>query len=438
VAWLLPLALAACGASKAASPPRWEEPTDLGGATYQGGSSLAGDGHGRLATAWLRRGANSTTEVVAVRMGPDGRWSDPQVLEVSDPPSGLQAPAVAVDSRGKGSIGWLAPLGGGSWALRTASVDLSAPSAAPAFGATATARVANLQAPRGLSLAVGSDDSAMAAWLSDRTISEPPVDLSSVQVTRRGGDGGWSTPESYHLNQWSRQDLGCLAAHGQGTYLLVIFTGDDAFVDAEARAFGAGAAVPQDVAGWEPAVRYALPVHESALATDGLGGLEAWLLYDGDTQVYPRQGTASGAWTVGDPVPLPLPATILAVTREPGGAGWFAGAGAEGLWVAPLTGVAFGAPQVLLGPAAQVNGLVAARDFAGAPALMWIQTRDGAVLGLGFTRWDGKAWTTPELVPGSAGAAVAGLSVAAGPSGLVAVWREDGAGGARLRSARWH
>jgi hypothetical protein len=133
-----------------------------------------------------------------------------------------------------------------------------------------------------------------------------------------------------------------------------------------------------------------------------------------------------------------MDARTIAVTRQPNGSGWLAGSGATGLWVAPLTGLVPGTAKLLLGPTVVADRLVATQDALGRPTLLWVQTRSGSVDGLGFTYWNGSAWSTPELVPGTAGISVVGLSVVAGPSGLLALWAETGAVGPRLRSARWH
>jgi hypothetical protein len=325
-------------------------------------------------------------------------------------------------------------------AFSMAAVDLAANSP---FAAATTAFSADLRHPSDLRLAVGSDGSAMAGWTFDRHPwggQGDNVDVSTVQLARQGADGLWSAPASYHLNQWSRQGLISLAGHGQGAFLMEDVTGDDAFVDGEAYAFSTGSFNGVAVPGWEPAAQYALPVHQSAWAADGVGGLEAWLLYDGDTKVYPRKGTVASVWTVADPVALPMDATTIAVTRLANGSGWLAGSGDAGLWVAPLAGLVPGTPTRLLGPALAADHLSATQDPSGRPTLLWVQSASGggSVEGLGFSYWNGSAWSTPELVPGTAGIGVTGLSVLAGPSGLVAVWAESGAMGARLRSARWH
>jgi len=266
----------------------------------------------------------------------------------------------------------------------------------------------------------------------------PPVDLSTLQVSRRGADGQWSAPASYHLNQWSRQSLMNLLGHGQGAYLVELDTGDDAFVDTEAYALPVGSFAATQVPGYEPAAQFALPNRETAWAADGLGGLEVWLLYYADTKVYPRKGTAASTWTVADPVALPMDAIHIAVLRASNGAGWLAGTGTAGLWVAPLTGLVPGTPKLLLGPTVVADRLIATQDASGRPTLLWVQTRNGSVDGLGFSSWNGSAWSTPELVPGTAGISVTGLCIGAGPSGLMAVWAENGTLGSRLRSARWH
>jgi hypothetical protein len=399
--------------------------------------SLSGDGRGNLLAAWLRTGADTAIEVVAARMHADGTWETAQMLASLSPPLVPQAPVVAVDNRGRGWVAWLSSSTGTMVAFRMAAVDLSASSP---FAAATTAFSADLRHPTDFRLAVGSDGSAMAGWTFDRVVTAAgsPVDVSTVQVARRGADGLWSAPASYHLNQWSSQSLISLVGHGQGAFLLEDVTGDDAFVDGEAYAFSTGTFNGVAVAGWEPAAQFAMAYHETAWAADGLGGLEAWLLYSADTKVYPRQGTAASVWTVADPVALPMDAATIAVTRQPSGSGWMAGSGAAGLWVAPLTGLVPGTAKLLLGPAVAADRLVATQDALGRPTLLWVQTRSGSVDGLGFTYWNGSAWSTPELVPGTAGISVTGLSALAGPSGLVALWTENGTMGAHLRSARWH
>jgi hypothetical protein len=441
------LVLAACGGSKVDPapatplPPHWEQPLDLGGSAYKSGLSVAGDGRGGLVAAWLRLGPDPAVEVVAARLRPDGTWEAAQVLDSVSVPLAPQAPVVAVDSRGRGSVAWLiSSISDIRVAFRMAAVDLAASSP---FAATTTAFSADLRHPSDLRLAVGSDGSAMAGWTFDRHPwggQGDNVDVSTVQLARRGADGTWSAPASYHLNQWSRQGLISLVGHGQGAYLAEQVTGDDAFVDGEAYGLPVGSFTEALVPGWEPAAQFALANHETAWAADGLGGLEAWLLYYADTKVYPRKGTAASVWTVAEPVALPMDAIHIAVLRSSGGGGWLAGSGGAGLWVAPLAGLVPGTPQRLLGPALVADHLVATQDASGRPTLLWVQSGSGggSVEGLGFSYWNGSAWSTPELVPATAGISVAGLSVLPGPSGLVALWAENGAMGAHLRSARWH
>ena len=374
---MLPLLLApaACGGSKSDSTPpsvpmHWEQPVDLGGSTYLNGSSLSGDGHGNLVAAWLRAGTGSTVEVVAARLHADGTWETTQALESLSPPLAPQAPVVAVDSRGRGWIAWLDTSSAGTQvAFRMVAVDLGASSP---FAAAATAFSADLRHPSDLRLAVGSDGSAVVGWTFDTVVTG--FDVSTVQVARRGTDGQWSAPVSYRPNEGYRQLLLSLVGHGQGAFLLEDLLGDDASMDGEAYAFAPGSSNGVAVPGWEPAAQFLLPVHETAWAADGLGGLEAWLLYDADTKVYPRQGTAASVWTVADPVALPMDATTIAVTRQPNGSGWLAGSGAAGLWVAPLTGLVPGTAKLLLGPTVTADRLLATQDASGRPTLLWVQS----------------------------------------------------------------
>jgi hypothetical protein len=367
-------------------------------------------------------------------MHADGTWESTQVLESLSPPMVPQAPVLAVDDRGRGTIAWLSTTSANTQvAFRMAAVDLGGTSP---FTAAATAFSADLRHPSDLRITVGSDGSAMAGWTFDTVVTG--FDVSTVQVARRGTDGLWSAPVSFRPNEAFRQGLISLVGHGQGAFLMEDVLGNDAFMDGEAFAFAPGSFNGMAVPGWEPAAQYLLPAHETAWAVDGLGGLEAWLLYAPDTKVYPRKGTAASVWTVADPVALPMDAGTIAVTRQPNGSGWLAGSGGAGLWVAPLTGLVPGTAKLLLGPAVAADRLIATQDAQGRPTLLWVQTRSGSVGGLGFTYWNGSAWSTPELVPGTAGINVTGLAVIAGPSGLVALWTESGAMGPRLRSARWH
>ena len=118
--------------------------------------------------------------------------------------------------------------------------------------------------------------------------------------------------------------------------------------------------------------------------------------------------------------------------------GWLAGLGSQGLWVAPLTGVTPGPPRALLPATTTTEVLIGARDSAGRPALLWVQRGTGGTdEGIGFSRWDGAAWTAPVILPGTEGRSIQRLFATAGPSGLMAGWVDATTSTLRFRTALW-
>ncbi|HJW34346.1 MAG TPA: hypothetical protein VJ505_13450 [Holophagaceae bacterium] len=410
-------------------------------------SCLTGDGAGSALLVW-RHGAQDGAghgihEVLTARVKADGSWTAPAVLEAGEAGSTLGVPAAAVDARGKGWVLWFSESGSGGSAsteVRAAPVDLKAVSP---LGSPGHSFIFPTGGYSQLRVAVGSDGSALAAWTYPRFEAVSGATFSSVAVSRFGASDVWAAPVSFHQNQFSTQVLMGLGSNGLGAYALEQGTGDDAFLQAEGYDFAPGASTATAIAGWEPASQTALFAHATAWTVDGQGGLEAWLRYDhpatGEAlrQAWLRRRSAAGAWTLGEAVTLPRPAESMGVFREPSGAGWMAGTGPEGLWVSPLSGVTLGSAQLLLAAPATARNLVAVRDAAGCPALLWIQRRNGTVEGLGFSRMEAGAWTTPSLLPGTAGVGMQNLRAVAGPGGLVATWEQIGDRVMLLRAAIW-
>lgn len=445
--------LAACGGGGGAPTqtpipppaPAWRMPVDVAGSTLASGAHLAGDGKGGAVAAWTRMGVDAggapIWEQVAARLHPDGTWEAPQALDTVSGINGFQPPVAALGAPGRGRLAWFKAVSGQPGAvLVTVPVDLGA--AAP-FGPRTEALTVGLSAPTDLRLAAGSDGSALAAWRAARDFDEYRG-LPTVQSSRLAPGGGWSAPASHALNPLSGQFLRGLAGDGLGGYALEMLSGDDATPGSVAVTFGAGSGGGTVLPGWEPTGQEALPAHVTAWAADGQGRLEAWLRYDlvasGDPlrQVWPRLRDASGSWTLAGPVALPLPAASLAVFREGSGGGWLAGLGGQGLWVAPLEGRTPGVPRTILpAPTATVTFL-GTRDTSGRPALLWIQRGSGGTAeGIGFSRWDGSAWTSPEILPGTAGRTLGNLMAVAGPSGLLAGWVEAGDRVQWFQTALW-
>lgn len=446
------LACGGGGAGSVSSTPAtpaaaWSPAVDLESVGYVTGARLTGDGKGGAVAVWTRTatdtGGTQYWENVAARLRADGTWDTPRSLEVSTLLNVLQDPIPALDDRGKGLIAWLSAVPRSSTTVvRTVPVDLGV---GTGFGTRTNGLSLNLLRPRGLALATGSDGSALAAWTWDRDIGlGAGYEVPAVYATRLDPAGAWSTPRGYHLNQLSHQGLNGVSGNGRGAFLLAFSTGDDAWEESEVASFTQGSGVGDPVAGWMPTSQIAYPAgHVSAVATDGQGGLETFLLYpvagegDAQRQAWPRSRSAAGTWTVGAKVALPMPANNLVAFREASGAGWLAGLGAEGLWVAPLTGVTPGSPRTLLPAPTTTEVLIGTRDASGRPALLWIQRGTGGVhQGIGFSRWDGSAWTTPVILPGTAGATIQRISATAGPGGLLAGWVEGGTS-LRFRSALW-
>lgn len=427
--------------------PAWQAPVDLATSNDMGGALLAGDGRGAVLAAWMRSGVDAGGtpywEQVAARLRADGTWEPPQTLGVASGINRLQFPVAAVDARGKGFIAWFdaVPRSTGT-RLWTVPVDLGSPTP---FGARVNALIVDLKTPSNLHLATGSDGSALVAWLGLRTDSGLGVDFPTVQVSRLGAGGIWDAPASHHLNMYSSQSLHDLTGDGRGAYTLDFATGDDAWQDNEAVDYAIGSSTATGIAGWQPLSQQALPTgHPSVWSLDAQGNLETWLLYgqasvgDPQRQAWPRSRAASGVWTVGDKVSLPASARSLVGFRESGGTGWMAGLGSDGLWVAPLSGMSPGTPRTLLPMPTTTEVMVGSRDASGRPALLWIQRgAGGAHEGVGFSRWDGAAWTAPVILPGTAGKTIQSLLAVPGPKGLLAGWVEVGDRVLLFRTALW-
>lgn len=430
--------------------PAWQAPVDLAATGYVNGANLAGDGKGGVVAVWIRSSADAGGtihwEQMATRLRSDGNWDTPQSLESSNFATAMQNPVAALDDRGRGMIAWFSAIPRSTTtALRTVPVDLAATST---FGARTSPHALDLVGLSDLSLAVGSDGSALAAWSFLRSIEVNGAgtpNTSTVQASRLAPGSGWGTPASYHLNQFSHQGIQGVTGDRRGTYVMEFATGDDAWWENEVADFALNTVTGTAVTGWMPASQVGLPAgHQSAWAADPQGNLETWLLYPfaqegvADRQAWPRLRSATGTWTVGGRVDLPLSTNSLAVFREAGGTGWLAGLGTQGLWVAPLTGVTPGSPRTLLPSTTTTEALVATRDAAGRPALLWAQRGAGGIdEGIGCSRWDGSVWTTPAILPGTAGASIQRLFAVAGPSGLLAGWVENTATGTRFRTALW-
>lgn len=427
--------------------PSWQAPVSLADPGYLEGALLAGDGKGGVFAAWTRTGTDPGGtpywEQMAARQRADGTWEAPQVLDVARGSNRFQAPVAALDARGRGFVAWFEAVPRSTTtALRTVPVDLGA---ASPFGPRTTALVVDLKGPSDLHLATGADGSALAAWSALRTDTSLGVDFTTVQAARLEAGGAWGAPHSHHLNMYSRQFIHDLVGDGRGAYALDFSTGDDAWVDNEAVDYALGASTATGIGEWQPLSQQTLPTgHPPVWSLTAGGRLETWLLYDvageGDPrrQAWPRSRSASGAWTLGEKVSLPLPATSLAAFREAGEAGWMAGTGSEGLWVAPLSGPSPGAARTLLPAPTRTEGMVGARDASGRPALLWIQRgATGVYEGIGFSRWDGTAWTSPAILPGTAGKTIQRLVALPGPGGLLAGWVEVGDRILLFRTALW-
>ncbi len=426
--------------------PTWQVPVDLVSSGYDQGALLTGDGKGGVMATWTHTGVDGGGtpywELMAARLGPDGTWEAPKSLEVSTGTNDLQPPVAALDDQGKGYVAWFSAIPRSTLtALRTVPVDLKA--TAP-FGTRATAQALDLRGLSDLHLAVGSDGSALAAWFYLRT-NALVTDYPTIQSSRFGVGTGWSQPAHHWLNQFSHQGLNGLQGDGRGTYLLSIATGDDAWSENQLLDFPVGQEASTTVPGWMPASQVALPAnYQAALALDGQGRVDVWMVYpdasvgDPNLQAWPRTRSVTGTWTVGDKVDLPLRTHTLAAFREVNGAGWLAGLGSQGLWVAPLNGMAPGTPTSLLPATTQIEVMVGTRDATGRPTLVWIQRGTGGVYeGIGWSRWDGARWTVPLIIPGTTGKAILSLSAVAGPGGLAVGWVEVGNRTLLLRTALW-
>lgn len=440
---LLALGLLACGGG--ASPtagalpaPAWSAPVTVDEAQSLDLGGLVAAETGPAALVW-RRGVAATDgsilqEVAAARIGAEGTWPAPTVLRPGQAGRLIDVPAVAVDRQGKGWALWFEsfPTSGTTTVLADASLDLQA---ASPWWKVDKAFIFPVNGFARLQVAAGSDGSARVAWQQGEGAAG--VVATAAFDPRAGVWGALANPGGTAGAGMSTPNL---AGDGLGGYALELFRANDQPIG-EAWAYAPGSGAEGHIPGWEPAAQSNLASHTLAWGADGQGGLEAWLVYDLSAnphrEAWPRRRTPQGVWTVGDAVPLPRPAEALVVFREASGAGWLAGSGSEGLWVAPLTGTTPGAAQVILAAPAQATEVVGVRDAAGQPALLWIQGRNGAVEGIGFSRLVGGAWSAPGLLPGTAGRAVGKLRASAGPGGLVAAWREPGDRTQRLRAARW-
>lgn len=437
---LLLLACDGGGGSTAEAPavPSWSAPATLDEAPSLDLGTLVGGAQGPAALVWRRGGPGSDgallQEVAVALIGVEGAWPAPTVLRPVQPGRVPDVPAAAVDRQGRGWALWFEsfPPSGTTTVLAEAPLDL--PTASP-WGPVGKAFMLPGDGFADLQVAAGSDGSARVAWQQGEGVFglvataafDPRAGVWGALVNPGGtGGAGMSAPR--------------LAGDGLGGYALEFFRANDQPIG-EAWAYAPGTAAEGSITGWEPAVQSSLASHTLAWGADGQGALEAWLLYDLSVhphrEAWPRRRSASGAWTVGEAVVLPRPAEELAVFRDASGAGWLAGSGSEGLWVAPLPDLTPGGARLLLASPSLATDLVGLRDAAGRPALLWIQRRDGAVEGIGFSRLEAGAWSAPVRLSGTAGVPVSALRAVAAVGGLLAAWEEPGTGTRRLRVARW-
>jgi hypothetical protein len=423
--------------------PAWSAAITLDERNSLASGSLAADGSGAVAVLWRRAAQNGSgqvvTDQVAARLNPDGSWSPAEVVEAGEYGATVGIPTAAVDDQGRGWMMWFAEYGSGSSAateLRSVALDLKATTpwspSSEAFIFFSTTGYGNLQ------VAVGSDGTARAAW--DQPGEGSTGDMTTLVGTSRFGAGGdWETPDIPGSNAGIGMGLVSLCGDGKGGSVLELVRVNDLPMG-EAHDYPVGGGAASGVPGWEPAAQATSAAHSTAWAIDGQGGMEAWLMYFSDSAhrtAWPRRKLAGGSWTVGDAVTMPRPAESLAVFREASGAGWLSGAGSEGIWVAPLSGLTLGSEQLLLAAPSLASELVGVRDASGRPALLWIQQRNGTVEGIGFSRLDGSQWTAPLILPGTAGLVLHNLHAAAGPGGIVATWEQGGNRTTLLRAALW-
>lgn len=443
-ALLLLAGLAACGGGKDAAPsvaasPSWSAPVALDEQQSLTIGALASDGTGNAAVFW-RRGVADTSgailpELAGARLQADGRWEAPTAIQPSESGKAYGLPAVAVDHLGKGWVMWLTDQvpNGQSTLMEGAPVNLRG---TDPWGTVDKAYILPGTGYSNLRLAAGSDGSARAAW-SQPVSGAAPLVATSAFDTSSGVWGAISNPGGSH---GAGMSLASVMGDGLGGYALELYRSNDQPA-AEGYAYAPGTGVETSVPGWEPVPQSGLASHSTAWTGDGQGSLEAWLVYDLGSapfrEAWPRHRNAQGTWTVGAAVGLPRPAETLAVFRETSGAGWLAGSGSEGLWAAPLSGVTPGTARMLVAAPSLASNLVGVRDASGRPALLWIQRRNGIVEGLGFSYLEGGSWTTPTLLPGTAGSDPRNLQAGAGPGGLVAAWEEAVGRTVVLRTALW-
>lgn len=433
---------ASSSSSGAQATPAWSTAVTLDERNSLASGTLAADGSGTVAVLWRRGAQNGSGQVVsdqmAARLNADGTWSPAQVVEAGEADATVGIPTAAVDTQGRGWMLWFAEYGSGSSAsteLRSVALDLNA---ATPWGTGSHAFIFPTTGYGNLQLAVGSDGSARAAW--DQPGEGSTGDMTTLVGTSRFGTGGvWEAPDIPGSNAGIGMGLASLCGDSKGGSVLELVRVNDLPMG-EAHDYPVGGGAASGVAGWEPAVQATSAAHSTAWAIDGQGGMEAWLMYYSDSAhrtAWPRRKLAGGSWTVGDAVTLPRPAETLAVFRDASGAGWLTGAGSEGIWVAPLSGLAPGSEQLLLAAPSLASELVGVRDASGRPALLWIQQRNGTVEGIGFSRLDGSQWTEPVILPGTAGLVLQNLHAAAGPGGIVATWEQGGVRTTLLRAALW-
>lgn len=446
----LVLGLLACGGGAGTSAvsqpsgPSWSVPVTVDERQTLTLGALVSDGSGVTALLW-RRGVPDGSgaillEQAGARQKSDGAWGSAEVLDPAEAGAAQGIPAAAVDAQGRGWMLWFTEYGSaGSASTELRGVPLDLRAATP-WVPPQHQFIFPAGGYSGLKVAVGSDGTARAAWVFPGRSTGTSMDVPMVWTSRFGAAGVWESPVNPGGTAGAGMSLIGLVGDGLGGYALEQFRANDQPIG-EAQSYLRGQGQESAVPGWEPPVQSALASHTTAWARDGQGGLEAWLVYDQASapfrEAWPRRRNAQGEWNVGGAVSLPRPAGTLAVFREPSDAGWLAGSGSEGLWVAPLSGVTPGTARLLVASPSLASGLVGVRDAQGRPALLWIQSRNGVVEGIGFTRLDAGAWTPPLLLPGTAGSAPQNLRASAGPGGLVAAWEQPGDRTFLLRTAVW-
>lgn len=325
-------------------------------------------------------------EVVASRLGPDGRWGEPTVVGTGV--DGFQVPAAAVDDAGHAVVGWVRPTevleDDEIWASRHVPGEGWTPQELVGFAGEVAERP---------SAAMRSDGTSLLAWRRFRR-SADPADRQVVVREYVQGEG-WRS-----LEPWPT---------GQDSVSFVTIGVDD-----EERV----------VAAW------------FRRAEDARGN-------DDGARIAAARWTAGAGWGEESILPVPLP-FIDRIQIDRQGTVWLYRPGAATTGNEPCqlvvrnTAAGWEQPTYLKPNCELGNGGSLSVDDDGAAIAVWSEGFDDPISAFSSSYRPGEGWTAPQPMPVGQGSRAPSYSVGATRrGGAVALWYRQAEDDPALRLSVW-